>query len=64
MLKFTASIPLDDVGGPPISWPVSRSRAVGSGGPCIILFKQKSKVVPVLNWLSTTSSRRIGKWMH
>jgi hypothetical protein len=40
MLKFTVSIPLDGVDGPPISWPVSRSRAVGSGGPfsvCIIL---------------------------
>jgi hypothetical protein len=23
MLKFTVSIPLDGVGGPPISWPVS-----------------------------------------
>jgi hypothetical protein len=33
MLKFTVSIPLDGVGGPPISRPVSRSRAVGNGGP-------------------------------
>jgi hypothetical protein len=32
------SIPLDGVGGPPISWPVSRSRAVGSGGPFFRLF--------------------------
>jgi hypothetical protein len=36
MLKFTVSISLDGVGGPPISWPVSRSRAVGSGGPYFV----------------------------